>query len=65
MNTEEIGILTIQYNEHIKKLNRQMYALRRELHSLREERKYWQFKRDNLGQYELFPKAEDTQALAS
>lgn len=65
MSNEEIGILATQYNEHIKELNRQIYALRRDLRSLRDERKYWQFKRDNLGQYDLFPEAEDTQALAS
>lgn len=55
MTNEEIGILTLQYNQTIKELNRNIYRLREELRSLRNERKYWQMKRDLLGRYELFP----------
>lgn len=55
MTNEEIGILTLQYNQTIKELNRNIYRLREELRSLRNERKYWQMKRDLLGRYDLFP----------
>ncbi|MBR2898984.1 MAG: hypothetical protein IKC23_05110 [Fibrobacter sp.] len=55
MTNEEIGVLTLQYNQTIKELNRNIYRLREELRGLRNERKYWQMKRDLLGQCELFP----------
>lgn len=55
MTNEEIGILTIQYNQTIKELNRNIYRLREEMKALRNERKYWIQKRELLGQYELFP----------
>ena len=55
MSNEEIGILTSQYNQTIKELNRNIYALARELRTLRSERKYWRYKLEMLGQYELFP----------
>lgn len=55
MTNEEIGILTIQYNQTIKELNRSIYRIREEMRHLRNERNYWIAKREMLGQYELFP----------